>query len=126
MGVGYDFKVLPTPVSAAASFSGFHPTTVKDPVQANILAEEVATLLQKGAITRVSTSVQQAGFYSIYFLVPKKDGGLRPILDLRRLNAHLKNPDIQNAPDKAHPRVNRAGRVVHYDRFKRCVLPCPN
>ena len=38
----------------------------------------------------MSTSEQQAGFYSIYFLVPKKDGGLRPILDLRRLNTHLK------------------------------------
>ena len=50
----------------------------------------MATLLQKGAITRVSTSEQQAGFYSIYFLVPKKDGELRPILDLCRLNAHLK------------------------------------
>ena len=53
-------------------------------------AEEVATLLQKGAMTRVSTSEQQAGFYSIYFLVPKKDDGLCPILDLRHLNAHLK------------------------------------
>lgn len=71
-------------------FSGVLPTIVKDPVQANILAEEVATLLQKNAIKKVSTSEQQAGFYSIYFLVPKKDGGLRPILDLRRLNAHLK------------------------------------
>ena len=31
------------------------------------------------------------GFYSRYFAVPKKDGGLRPILDLRDLNTYL-NP----------------------------------
>ena len=31
------------------------------------------------------------GFYSRYFLVPKRGGGLRPILDLRALNKHLKN-----------------------------------
>ncbi len=30
------------------------------------------------------------GFYSNYFLVPKKDGGLRPVLDLRRLNMYIK------------------------------------
>ncbi len=29
---------------------------------------------------------RESGFYSWYFIVPKKDGGLRPILDLRLLN----------------------------------------
>ncbi len=29
---------------------------------------------------------RESGFYSRYFVVPKKDGGLRPILDLRLLN----------------------------------------
>ncbi|KAI2650711.1 Transposon Ty3-G Gag-Pol polyprotein [Labeo rohita] len=29
---------------------------------------------------------RESGFYSRYFIVPKKDGGLRPILDLRLLN----------------------------------------
>ena len=83
-GYRLQFRRRPPP------FSGFHPITVKDPVQATILAEEVVTLLQKHTITKVSTIEQQDGFYSIYFLVPKKDGGLRPILDLCHLNAHLK------------------------------------
>ncbi len=28
----------------------------------------------------------ESGFYSRYFIVPEKDGGLRPILDLHQLN----------------------------------------
>ncbi len=34
----------------------------------------------------VSLHGRESGFYSRYFIVPKKDGGLRPILDLRQLN----------------------------------------
>lgn len=34
---------------------------------------------------------RQAGFYSRYFLIPKRDGGLRPILDLRPLNRFLRS-----------------------------------
>ncbi len=61
-------------------------TMVKDPVQAQILANEITTLMQKKAIVQISTSKQLTGFYSKYVLVPKKDGGLRPILDLQQLN----------------------------------------
>ena len=65
-------------------------TTVRDPVQAQILAGEILTLLRKDAIMRVEPSEQLTGFYFLYFLVPKKGGGLRPILDLRCLNPFIK------------------------------------
>ncbi len=61
----------------------------KDPVQAQILANEITTLMHKKAIFQISTSRSLTGFYSKYFLVPKKDGGLRPILDLRQLNRFI-------------------------------------
>ncbi len=66
-------------------FSGVVSTSVQGE-NARVLRSEVMTLLEKGAIEMVSPALSESGFYNRYFLVPKKDGGLRPILDLRRLN----------------------------------------
>ncbi len=46
------------------SFSGVHMTIVKDPVQAQILTNEITNLLLKKAIVQISTSEQLTGFYS--------------------------------------------------------------
>ena len=54
------------------------------------MLEEIATLQNKGAIRIVPPEQSQGGFYLRYFLVPKKGGGLRPILDLRALNKYLR------------------------------------
>ncbi len=43
----------------------------------------------KGSHRSVPPAQSESGFYSHYFLIPKKDGGLRPILDLRLLNHTL-------------------------------------
>ncbi len=43
----------------------------------------------KDAIELVPPAKMRQGFYSPYFIVPKKGGGLRPILDLRVLNRAL-------------------------------------
>ncbi len=53
---------------------------------APLLRAEVAVLLAKDAIEPVPPAEMKSGFYSPYFIVPKKGGGLRPILDLRVLN----------------------------------------
>ncbi len=47
-----------------------------------VLCEEIAVLLAKDAIESVPPAEMRQGFYSPYVIVPKKDGGLRPILDL--------------------------------------------
>ncbi|KAL0204539.1 hypothetical protein M9458_002557, partial [Cirrhinus mrigala] len=66
-------------------FNGVFPTVVS-PEQGLVMGQEVATLLRKEAIEVVPPHDRESGFYSRYFIVPKKDGGLRPILDLRQLN----------------------------------------
>ncbi|KAL0147873.1 hypothetical protein M9458_056832, partial [Cirrhinus mrigala] len=56
------------------------------PEQGLVIEQEVATLLRKETIEVVPPHDRESGFYSQYFIVPKKDGGLRPILDLHLLN----------------------------------------
>ncbi len=50
---------------------------------APVLSKEIAVLLAKDAIEPVPSAERRQGFYSPYFIVPKKRGSLRPILDLR-------------------------------------------
>ncbi len=38
---------------------------------------------------KVPPSERESGFYSRYFVIPKRDGGIRPILDLRPINRAL-------------------------------------
>ncbi len=54
-----------------------------------VLREEIAVLLAKDAIEPVPPAEMRQGFYSPYFIVPMKGGGLRTILDLRVLNRAL-------------------------------------
>ncbi len=85
---GYSLQFARRP----SRFSGVVSTSVQGE-NARVLHSEVMTLLEKGAIEMVSPALSESGFYSRYFLVPKKDGGLRPILDLRRPNhAHTRRP----------------------------------
>ncbi len=69
-------------------FRGVLATSVRSD-DTHVLRVEVMNLLEKGAIEIVPPAQRESGFYSRYFLVPKKDGGLQPILDLRLLNHAL-------------------------------------
>ncbi len=69
-------------------YCGVRFTLVKA-ADAPILRAENAVLLAKDAIEPVPPADMRSGFYSPYFIVPTKCGGLRPILDLRVLNRAL-------------------------------------
>ena len=58
------------------------------------LQQAVDPLLMKGAIERV-TNVTSLGYYSWLFLVPKKTGDLRPVIDLSTLNHHMVIPHFK-------------------------------
>ncbi|XP_034750411.1 uncharacterized protein LOC117958235 [Etheostoma cragini] len=82
-GYRLQFRVRPP------GFSGVVRTVLR-PDQGLVLGQEVRSLLEKGAVELVPPQAGGSGLYSRYFLVPKKDGGLRPILDLRVLNWSLR------------------------------------
>lgn len=63
-------------------------TAINSTLEASVLLQEVPSLLLKG-IEEVPSSDVNHSFFSHYLLDLKKDGGLRPILDLRRLNFSL-------------------------------------
>ena len=65
------------------------------------LVEEVNKLLHKGAVEKI----EPEGFYSSIFLVPKKNGKLRLIIDLSRLNTFL---DIQSVRMETANKVRQA------------------
>ncbi len=93
-------------------FNGVNSTLV-GPEQALVMEQEVNTLLRKEAIEVAPPHERESGFYSRYFIVPKKDGGLRPILDLRQLNRSRRQTEVQDA-------YTQAGRVSNQVRGLVC------
>jgi len=59
-----------------------------------ILQEQVTTLLLKNAIELVRLT-RSSGFYSRVFLVRKKNGKMRPVINLRALNSYLVKPSFR-------------------------------
>ena len=83
-GYKLQFRRRPPP------YTGIRETTVSDLAKQVVLRLEITSLLAKGAIRKLGPLERLNGFYSRYFIIPKKDGGYRPILDLRLLNCCLK------------------------------------
>jgi hypothetical protein len=70
---------------------------------------EVAALLEKGAIEEVPLDPPPS-FISNIFLVKKKNGGMRPVINLKRLNAaHLDTPHFRMETPQDVRHAIRAG-----------------
>ena len=80
----------PPPLSTSPiEFPGDRAHGASSPLQ-----EAVQKLVEKGAVEIVDDP-STPGFYSRLFLVPKKDGGLRPVIDLKALNLHLRKESFK-------------------------------
>ena len=64
-------------------------TILTNKSHAELVTEEVDAMLAKGAIEEVAPS---PGCYSRLFVVPKKDGGWRPVINLKRINKEFLDP----------------------------------
>lgn len=88
-GLGLDFH-HPPPLSLMPIH--FPPPVIREKRLA--LEAEVLTMLKKGAIVEL-LEPPTAGFYSRLFLVTKKTGGFRPIIDLSCLNKFIVSPHFK-------------------------------
>ncbi len=95
------------------------------PQQVLVMEQEVKAPLEKEAIEYIPHSNRETRFYSRYFIVPKKDGGLRPILDLWVLNDSIMQLKAQmlNVNFETDRATNQIRGLVCHDRSQGRILP---
>ena len=74
-------------------YQKFQPITRTPQGVQPVLDMEIRNLLAKGAITQIPLS--KDGYYSRILLVPKKGGGMRPVIDLSSLNNFVESQHFQ-------------------------------
>ena len=83
------------------------------------LREEIENLLNKWAVERVQNP-ETPGFYSRIFLVPKKNGKLRLIIDLSLLNRYIKKQAFKMETVKSVT-SDETQRLGCLHRLNRCI-----
>ena len=106
--------------SVPPRFNGIVETTLSSKDQQLSLLAELQQLLAKKVISTVPKGEEMQGFYSRYFLVPKKTGGLRPILDLALFNKCIAERPFHMFTIR---RVLQCVKPVHLNRFEGRLLP---
>ena len=84
------------PVGSSSSARGSDRVVRNAPTQQvwaepdqTLFLDEIKTMVEKGAIRELPRAETQNGFYSNMFLVQKKDGKMRPVINLKRLNTFV-------------------------------------
>ena len=81
---GYKIELVTVPVQ---QFQPHQPCLSS--MQETVLNQEVEDLLEKQAVHPVPVLLQEQGFISSIFVVPKKDGRNCPVVNLKPLNQYL-------------------------------------
>ena len=91
-GYRIQFGVRPKLARVVPQFSRKPPA---DPEKIQLLQEGIESMLEKHAVEPVSSHHPKGGYYSQLFLVQKKSGGWRPVIDLSRLNRYILTPHFK-------------------------------
>lgn len=90
-GYNISFHTTPPTTTTPTSITPFSAE------QAHLIDQAIQDLLGKAAIEKVSPQQVQEipGYYSSMFVIPKKNGGVRPVFNLKRLNQYLEAPHFK-------------------------------
>ena len=117
---GYKLEFIKKPI-----WQGIKQTIVSQK-NMEILLQEVNILIEKDAIESVQKEQIQSGFYSTFFLVPKKNGKMRPVINLRPLKWYFQKKHFQDGFTDQSLEYSKTRRLGHNARPERCIFTCPN
>ena len=116
-GYGLEFKDQPQ--------QSHRPQTMESRYQAKAISEEIQKLEEKGAIQEINND--KDGFYSRLFLVPKKDGQMRPCSDQPPISEPISGSqpfqDVGHARSEGSPTKER---LDDKNRSQGCLLLDPH
>ena len=88
MGSGHHRKRLQTGIHRNSSIFGYK-TYKNFGKNMHLVQKEINCLQGKSAVEKVSAREMHSGFYSTLFLVPKKNGEMRPVINLKPVNRYF-------------------------------------
>ena len=116
---------IPFKAMGPPPFNGVLNSIPTDPAETQILRRELEEMVAKGAVTRVPDYLAHEGYYSRYFLVPKRDGGSRPILNLKPFNEFVRKYRFRLIGTKSLLSMVRRGDFFTSIDLKDAFFHCP-
>ena len=117
---GYRIEFLSEPFQRSCPRAG-----VTSPSEQSLIIEEVQKLQSKGAVAELALKGADRGFYLSLFLVPKKDGGKRPVINLNA-STSLLPLNTSRWRDYTLSRIAQKVRLDDQAGSKGCVLHDPH
>ncbi|KAI2652499.1 ORF V: Enzymatic polyprotein [Labeo rohita] len=99
-------------------------TSVRSDTDASVLRAEIAVLLAKDTIEPVTPAEMKSGFYSPYFIVPKKSSGLRTNPGSSSFESVPSQAAVQNAHLETHSFLRSTPGLVCSHRPEGRLLSC--
>ncbi len=96
--------------------------SLTSPRNAQALRPEIGCLLEKGAVERVPPNELESGFYSRYFVVPKRDGGAPPNSRSQTHQQSALQTSVQDDNAETDPGANSPRGLVCVRGFEGRVL----